>query len=153
MKQAMKALALLMNSVRLAQGDAVADALLNEGRRMFHDEGSDKERSDVMAMLESQESLLQAQGEYGAMILQSAFTDGSSVMCRRCEGLVSRERWDAHMRRWCPKLPASRLGSEDDEDDDGNDDNDDVVRRAARHAAFGTSHADAAAPTGMEMDE
>ena len=107
----MRALAFLMNSVRLSHGDAAVDALLQEGRRLFHDEGTHQERADVLQMLSAQESFLSERGG-GSAILADAFKDGSSVFCRRCEGLVARARWDAHSTMWCPKLDH---GDEDEE--------------------------------------
>jgi hypothetical protein len=98
---AIRALALLMQSVKLSHGDVVAESLLREGRKMFHDEGTDAERADAMEALfdSSQECLV------NGTILQDAFRDGSSVYCRKCSGLVARSRWDAHASMWCPSLP------------------------------------------------
>lgn len=42
-------------------------------------------------------------------ILQQAFEDGSSVICTRCHGLVSRVRWPAHCEFWCPAIPTDEV--------------------------------------------
>jgi len=112
----MRALALLMNSVRLSHGEEAAEQLLREGRRLFHHEGSNEERADALDMLRNRDSLLAERGE-DASILQDAFRDGSSVLCRRCQGLVARARWEAHTTRWCPKLRDASGGEEECGDD------------------------------------
>jgi hypothetical protein len=51
-------------------------------------------------------------GDGSEYILQAAFEDGSSIICKRCQGLVSKDRWSAHCEYWCPSISA---------DDDGDD--------------------------------
>ena len=52
--------------------------------------------------------------EEGSNILRHAMECGSSVVCVRCRGLVSRDRFNAHRDMWCPKL--NNIGDEDLED-------------------------------------
>ncbi len=57
--------------------------------------------------------------EYGDEdILIDAFQDGSSVICQRCQGLISVERAEAHSKRWCPALEHIDVEDLDDDDDD-----------------------------------
>lgn len=44
-------------------------------------------------------SILGQQGRTN--VLQDAYDDGSSVLCRHCGGLIKRARMDAHLRHWC----------------------------------------------------
>ena len=56
------------------------------------------------ADLIKQTSLLSEIGDGSELILKDAFEDGSSIICTRCTGLVSRERWTAHCQYWCPSI-------------------------------------------------
>jgi hypothetical protein len=121
--RAMQALAALVSAVRLKDGEHAASALLERGRAMFQErEGTDFERDEALEAFENQESLLKERGAEG--ILEAAFVDGSSVLCRKCAGLVARSRWNAHKTQWCPAL-ANQLdqadGSAGDDDSDGMD--------------------------------
>lgn len=101
--QAMKALNALVAAVRLRDGDEGANALLERGRALFQErEGSDQERARALDLLREEASMLAEQGKEG--ILAAALQDGSSVLCRKCSGLVKRDRWDAHSTMWCPAL-------------------------------------------------
>jgi hypothetical protein len=51
-----------------------------------------------------QESILSDMGDGSEIILKQAFEDGSSVICQRCNGLVSRVRWISHCDYWCPAI-------------------------------------------------
>jgi hypothetical protein len=50
-------------------------------------------------------------------ILLDAFQDGSSVICQKCQGLISVDRAEAHAKRWCPAL-TNTIEEDDDEDDE-----------------------------------
>jgi hypothetical protein len=50
-------------------------------------------------------------------ILIDAFQDGSSVICQRCQGLISVERAEAHSKRWCPALENTTVGDDEEEED------------------------------------
>lgn len=117
--RAMQALAALVSAVRIKDGDAAASALLERGRALFQErEGTDDERDRALDSLETQDSLLKERGMEG--ILEAAFADGSSVLCRKCSGLVKRTRWEAHKLQWCPALESHGemvLDESDNEDD------------------------------------
>ena len=117
--RAMQALAALVSAVRIKDGDAAASALLERGRALFQErEGTDEERDRALDSLETQDSLLKERGMEG--ILEAAFADGSSVLCRKCSGLVKRTRWEAHKLQWCPALESQgEVVFDESEDDDG----------------------------------
>jgi Tfp pilus assembly protein PilV len=50
----------------------------------------------------SGEALLMEQGRTN--VLQEAYSDGSSVLCPYCHGLVAKRRYTAHTTSWCPGL-------------------------------------------------
>mmetsp|Transcript_47215 Transcript_47215/g.114994 ORF Transcript_47215/g.114994 Transcript_47215/m.114994 type:complete len:154 (+) Transcript_47215:157-618(+) len=53
-------------------------------------------------------------GEGGRQrVISDAAEDGSSVMCRMCGSLVSRDRLEPHVTKWCSSLPDA---DEDEED-------------------------------------
>jgi len=117
--QAMNALAALVSAVRIRDGDAAAGALLEKGRALFQErEGTDAERSEAMFSLGEEGSLLKERGAED--ILCDAFADGSSVLCRKCTGLVSRARWNAHKTKWCPAIMSEHdvVEEEDEEEED-----------------------------------
>lgn len=121
---AMHALAALVSAVRLRDGDQGAMQLLERGRKLFQErEGTDEERDIALHSLVEEMSLLKERG--AEVILTQAFADGSSVLCRRCSGLVARTRWQAHKTNWCPAISSTdilqTLGNSnviDDVDDD-----------------------------------
>lgn len=51
-------------------------------------------------------------------ILDAALSDGSSVLCARCNSLVSKHRYEAHNVRWCPALAAAGEDLEIDDVDE-----------------------------------
>ena len=63
-----------------------------------------KEARKACDNLINQPSLLAEKGDDSEYILQAAFEDGSSLICKRCQGLVSRQRWAAHCEYWCPEI-------------------------------------------------
>lgn len=120
--RAMQALAHLVSVVRLRDGEAGAKALLDRGRALFQErEGTDMERDNALASLGREESLLKERG--AEIILGQAFSDGSSVLCRKCSGLVARSRWGAHKSQWCPGLGSL----EDDHDEEYCDSDSDAM--------------------------
>ena len=64
------------------------------------------------------DSLLGERCDGSELILRDAFEDGSSVVCRKCGGLVKRLRWELHNSKWCPSLPQSSSSNDDDDDND-----------------------------------
>jgi hypothetical protein len=59
----------------------------------------------------NEDTLLSERGD--EEILKDAFEDGSSLVCRKCGGLVAKVRWDSHASTWCPALPESSMDLED----------------------------------------
>ena len=114
--RAIEGLGLLVSAIRLKEGDRAASDFLNQGRALFAQEGTSRERRQVLDLLLNDTStLLAAHGRED--ILSDAFQDGSSVFCRQCHGLVARTRWNAHRSLWCPAL--SLLGQDSMELDEG----------------------------------
>ena len=118
-----KALAVLLHAVRLSHPDGEEGifSFLDMAKELIatqRERDSDDDCRDALRVIEGliqRESLLGEQG--GGHILRDAFVDGSSIVCKRCDSLVKRERWDAHATKWCPALPPSH----DDDDGDGDD--------------------------------
>ncbi|CAJ1933662.1 unnamed protein product [Cylindrotheca closterium] len=50
-------------------------------------------------------------------ILQQAMEDGSSVVCRHCNGMIPAKRWYQHQQYWC-QVTANNLHTEIGESDD-----------------------------------
>ena len=122
--RAMQALAALVAAVRIKDGDGAATALLERGRALFQErEGTDAERDHALMALSDDNSLLKERG--AETILNDAFSDGSSVLCRQCAGLVARGRWEAHKTQWCTAITSRYNLIDDEDDDDDNRANDD----------------------------
>jgi hypothetical protein len=115
-----EALAAVLHAVRLTRGeDAIMDVLDEAKRRAERRLGAEVDRQTAVARemcseLLRQESLLHELGDED--ILRQAFEDGSSVVCRRCGGLVAAARWEAHKVTWCPALEEMEV---QDCDEDG----------------------------------
>ena len=89
-------------------------------RARLEREAHEKSINDAMKACDElvrADSLLSERCDGSENILRDAFEDGSSVVCRRCGGLVKRLRWDLHNTKWCPSLPQT---AKDDEEDDDN---------------------------------
>ena len=56
----------------------------------------------MVRKLLAQETILSEMGDED--LLRQAFEDGSSVVCRKCQALVSTARWEAHRDFWCSSL-------------------------------------------------
>ncbi|KAH9253342.1 hypothetical protein BASA81_008693 [Batrachochytrium salamandrivorans] len=110
--RAMQALNVLVEAARMESGQEGANELLSRGRALFRErEGRDRaelDREEVLARLEQEPSMLAERGKEG--LLAAALQDGSSVVCRKCSGLVKRERWEAHCSLWCPALDDDNSG-------------------------------------------
>ena len=124
-----KALAVLLHAVRLSHPDGEEGifSFLDMAKELINTQRQQDDTDEMQQALSVVEQLLQTEsviGEAGdGHILRDAFMDGSSIVCRRCQALVKRERWEPHRDRWCPALPQLD-GDEDDDDDDDDDDND-----------------------------
>ena len=108
--RAIESLGLLVSAIRLRDGDQAASDFLKHGRALYQQEGTDRERARVLEFLLSDESsLLSLHGRQE--ILSDAFSDGSSVFCRQCGGLIARTRWKDHRDQWCPALDTETAAS------------------------------------------
>jgi hypothetical protein len=116
-----EALAGVLHAVRLTRGeDAIMDVLDEAKRRAEQRLGAEVDRQTAVARemcseLLRQESLLHELGDED--LLRQAFEDGSSVVCRRCGGLVSAARWEAHKATWCPALDNMEVMDIDEDED------------------------------------
>jgi hypothetical protein len=129
-----KALAVLLHAVRLSHPDGeegifsfldMAKELINTQRQQDHTDEMQQALLVVEELLQS-ESLIGEAGD--GHILRDAFMDGSSIVCRRCQALVKRERWEPHRDRWCPALP-QRDGDDDDEEEEDEDEDEEEKKR------------------------
>jgi hypothetical protein len=74
-----------------------------------------KQIAEICRNLVENESILGS--ELGdEQILLDAFQDGSSVVCSKCQGLISLDRAEKHAKYWCPM--ADTIMEEDDEEDE-----------------------------------
>lgn len=74
---------------RQAQAEAVVQQLIADENTVLHEQG----RNDL---------------------LRQTLQDGSSVVCSKCNDVVSSHRWQQHQQYWCP----AREGAEDVDDVD-----------------------------------
>lgn len=112
-----QALANLIHAIRLTQGEEAIATTLSEARREnerkieleFQQQRNNDRRILDNALKASKElalqpSLLQERGDGSENILRDAFEDGSSVICKRCGGLVKSARWSDHCTLWCSAI-------------------------------------------------
>jgi hypothetical protein len=112
-----QALANLIHAIRITQGEEAIATILSEARRenerklelqLQQQRETDRRALDT-ALKASKElakapSLLQERGDGSENILCDAFEDGSSVICKRCGGLVKSARWSDHCTLWCSEI-------------------------------------------------
>jgi formylmethanofuran dehydrogenase subunit E len=87
-------------------GEELADHVGNNHRRM------ERAIAIVEEMMQDESTFLFQRGKQD--ILRQAMEDGSSVVCTKCNDIVSSSRWQQHQTYWCPAL--------EEEDKDDNDD-------------------------------
>lgn len=97
----------ILHAIRLSSGeDAILDILAQAKQNLKKDiesptieEDPINEAVKMSKSLIENDSILKDQGneEY----LQELYENGSSVVCRSCLALISRERWVAHCKYWC----------------------------------------------------
>jgi predicted ArsR family transcriptional regulator len=104
-----QALAALLHAIRLTRGeDAIMEVLSEAKRKCMADIDQQVERESfeqarrITELLMHQDTFLSERGEED--ILKDAFEDGSSVLCRKCGGLVAKARWESHAGTWCPAI-------------------------------------------------
>ncbi|GMH81977.1 hypothetical protein TrVE_jg176 [Triparma verrucosa] len=50
-------------------------------------------------------SLLKDRGN--ERIIKDAFEDGSTLYCKKCKGMIKKDRWTAHVEYWCQPVVES----------------------------------------------
>lgn len=104
-----ESLAALMEALTLNSGKESADLAMD---RLRNELGSDiaehvgdyhlrmqRAMQIVTELLEDPNTLLYQQGRQD--ILRQTMEDGSSLVCRRCNAVVSSARWQQHQELWC----------------------------------------------------
>ena len=104
-----QALAALLHAIRITRGEDAIMEVLDEAKKRCRAEidkqvmmESFEQAKAISAMLMQQETLLSERGD--EEILKDAFEDGSSILCRKCGGLVAKVRWESHSQWWCPAI-------------------------------------------------
>lgn len=101
-----EALALVLDAIRLTEGESAIMNLLSQAK-MKADEEFDRRREKseihlarkVCKDLAEADTILAERGDED--ILVDAFKDGSSVVCQRCNSLIPRLRAEQHRLFWC----------------------------------------------------
>jgi len=110
------ALAALLHAVRLTQGEDKIVEVIEVAKRNIAAMESHSEQEELEEARLALHHVLQGGSvlaeEGDAQILHDAFVDGSSVVCKKCSGLVARSRWDNHVEFWC----VDAAGGEEEED-------------------------------------
>lgn len=115
-----EALACLIQAISLTRGEEAVIGVLTASKERAEKERREAEAAAIAeanrhqstldeAIRASMEllntpSLLLERDDGSEQILCDAFEDGSSVICKRCGGLVKRLRWDAHCELWCSAI-------------------------------------------------
>jgi formylmethanofuran dehydrogenase subunit E len=117
-----EALSALLQALTLNSGQASADLAMGRLRDELGEELSDHvenkhKRTEraiaiVEEMLQDESTFLYQRGKQD--ILRQAMEDGSSVVCTKCNSMVSSARWQHHQTYWCQDL-------EEEDKDDNND--------------------------------
>jgi hypothetical protein len=104
-----EALAAIIQAVTLNSGKESADMAMDRLRDELGDDiaehiGSYQQRLErateiVGELLDDQNTFLYQQGKHD--ILRQTMEDGSSVVCTRCNDVVSTSRWQQHQQYWC----------------------------------------------------
>jgi hypothetical protein len=119
-----EALSALMQALALNSGPASANDAMNRLRDELGDDivshvGSRQARMQralqiVQELVTDESSLLYQLGKQD--ILRQAMEDGSSVVCTRCQAVVSNARWQQHQRLWCSAIISTGISSDEDTD-------------------------------------
>lgn len=100
------ALALVLDAIRMTQGEGAIMSLLDQAKRKA-DEDIERQRTitetrnalQICNSLSEAETILAERGDED--ILVDAFKDGSSVVCQRCNSLIPKARTEQHRLYWC----------------------------------------------------
>lgn len=113
------ALSAVLHAIRLTEGEGAIMDILSNAKRKVEEERmaqtgkeSDNFEEAIRKSFEliTQDSVLKDQGNED--YLKFVFESGESVVCKYCNGLIPRARWEAHTSIWCPSLKRD----ENDED-------------------------------------
>jgi len=85
-----------MARLRSELGEDIADLVGNRSRRM------EQAINIIESLLNDTTTFLYEQGNQD--LLRQTVEDGSSVVCRRCNDVVSSARWQQHQMYWCRAL-------------------------------------------------
>ena len=100
-----------MNRIRSELGSDVADHVMDRTGRM-------QRAADIVKELLSDETtFLYQQGRQ--QILQQAMEDGSSLVCTKCNAMVSAARWEQHQTYWCEAIEPKTAGADEKNDNQG----------------------------------
>lgn len=110
--KSLEAFAALLQAIKLTKGEESILEVLSVAKKKVDDDMqlcsefdssvSLQEAFDASRALVEQDTILRDQGN--EEILKDAFEDGSSVVCTKCGGLISMQRWTAHKSFWCSAL-------------------------------------------------
>ena len=119
------ALSVLMQAMTLNSGQAKANEAMD---RIRVELGSDLanhvlDRTDrvqratriVQELLQDESTILYERGQQH--ILKEAMEDGSSLVCTKCNALVSAARWKQHQTYWCDAIEPQRVQDKDQIED------------------------------------
>ncbi|GMI35300.1 hypothetical protein TeGR_g7843 [Tetraparma gracilis] len=107
----MGSLSQLLSAVQMSHGPAgvahVMDRIKNSISAGVSASDNLRVAEEALARMlrESRESCVlgEASPAKANSILEAAYRDGSSVICKNCGGLIKRERWANHVDYWCGK--------------------------------------------------
>ena len=124
-----ESLACLLQALKLNGGQASADAAMDRLRNELGDDiashvgdySARMERavSVVEELLNDQSTFLYQQGNQE--FLRMSMEDGSSVVCSKCNDVVSSSRWQQHQQYWCRAIEDGGTFGDDDDEDEGDD--------------------------------
>lgn len=97
-----------MDRLRNELGEEIAEHIGSEHRRM------ERALDMVQELLRDDSTLLYQQGRQD--ILRQTMEDGSSVVCRRCNAVVSSKRWQQHQMYWCQQADQEENACKENDD-------------------------------------
>eukprot|EP00545_Synedropsis_sp_CCMP1620_P012633 CAMPEP_0119018148 /NCGR_PEP_ID=MMETSP1176-20130426/18713_1 /TAXON_ID=265551 /ORGANISM="Synedropsis recta cf, Strain CCMP1620" /LENGTH=159 /DNA_ID=CAMNT_0006972089 /DNA_START=76 /DNA_END=555 /DNA_ORIENTATION=- len=107
-----EALSALMEALKLNSGQASADHAMGRLRDELGDDIADHVSSRhlrmqrayrvVQELMNDESTMLHQRGQQD--ILRQAMEDGSSVVCTKCQEIISATRWQQHQQYWCTAI-------------------------------------------------
>jgi hypothetical protein len=123
------ALSALMQAMTLNSGQAKADQAMSRigqelgpefaGHVMDRTGRMQRATRIVQELLEDESTLLYQRGQQH--ILQQAMEDGSSLVCKKCNGMIPAARWKQHENFWCDSTE-NTAGAPDESNAENDDD-------------------------------